>query len=126
MHLLSHPSGVIYEWSQRFNLAPNKKLDEFAHGARLTFEVLKSSQNYPILQEFEIEKVTICASPAPLSGLNFKNDNFIYRSVFVHENAYIYCKYHFRSCSMFLSDDDEIPDLENMFSSDDDIPDFEN
>ena len=34
----------------RFNLAANKKLDEFAHGAMNYNEVLKTAQNYPILQ----------------------------------------------------------------------------
>ena len=39
--------------SLRFNLAANKKLDEFAHGAMNYYEVWKTAQNYPILQEFE-------------------------------------------------------------------------
>ena len=128
MHRLSHTSGVIYECSRRFNLAANEKLEEFANGARITFEILKSSQNYPILEEFELEKITICASPFPLLGLHIQNNgNVIYRSFFIQENAYIYCKYHYTSWNMFSSDD-EITDVVNMFSpegDDDDIPDFD-
>ena len=112
--------------SLRFNLAANEKLEEFAHGAKNYFKVLKTARNNPILEEFELEKITICASPAPLLGLHIQNYDFIYRSFFVNEKAYIYCKYHFRRWNMFSSDDDEIPDVENMFSSDsDDIPDFD-
>ena len=113
--------------SLRFNLATNpEKLTEFAHGAKNYFEVMKKARNNPILEEFELEKITICASPSPLSGLNIQTHDVIYRSFFVNENAYIYCKYHFIRWNMFSSEDDEITDVENMFTSDsDDIPDLD-
>ena len=112
--------------SLRFNGAANNKLEEFAHGAMNYFEVWKIAQNCPILEDFELEKITVCASPTPLSGLHIQNNDyeFIYQSFFINENAYIYCKYQFRRWNMFSSDDDEISDFENMFPSEHDSDDI--